>query len=374
MASLVAKGPLVWHGRGGAAYAPLSGARPRWRRRSAASARAQRGGGATPPPQGSRARVVAPRRSKGATMSFASPLALLALAAVPLTVVALLLAQRRRVRYAVRYPALDVLAQVVGQVPRWRRHLPAAVFLLAVAALLVGSARPVVRVPVPREEATVMLVLDVSGSMNATDVEPNRLEAARAAAGRFVDKLPAGFRVGVVSFSDAADTLVQPTTDRGAVEQALASLHADGATAMGDGLSVALDAIERLGQQPGEAGASQQAQGQPHPPAVTLLLSDGANTSGSDPQQQAERARRLDVPVFTIALGTPGGVLRGPSGQVQRLAHRVPHRAARGHRRVRRPRPAPARRGRGAALALGGAAAMTRRGAGMLGHRGRRGG
>jgi Ca-activated chloride channel family protein len=249
-------------------------------------------------------------------MQFASPLALLALVAVPLTVVALLLAQRRRGRYAVRYPALDVLAQVVGQVPRWRRHLPAAAFLLAVAALLVGSARPMVRVPVPREEATVMLVLDVSGSMNATDVEPNRLEAARAAASRFVDKLPKGFRVGVVSFSDAADTLVQPTTDRVAVEQALASLHADGATAMGDGLGVALDAIERLDQQTGEAGAGQQ----PHPPAVTLLLSDGANTSGSDPQQQAERARRLDVPVFTIALGTPGGVLQGPSGQIRPVA------------------------------------------------------
>jgi Ca-activated chloride channel homolog len=253
-------------------------------------------------------------------MSFASPLALLALAAVPLTVVGLLLAQRRRVRYAVRYPALDVLAQVVGQVPRWRRHLPAAAFLLAVAALLVGSARPMVRVPVPREEATVMLVLDVSGSMNATDVEPNRLEAARAAASRFVDKLPKGFRIGVVSFSDAADTLVEPTTDRQAVEQALASLHADGATAMGDGLGVALDAIERLDQQPGEAGAGQQPQVRPHPPAVTLLLSDGANTSGSDPQQQAERARRLDVPVFTIALGTPGGILRGPSGQIRPVA------------------------------------------------------
>jgi Ca-activated chloride channel family protein len=248
-------------------------------------------------------------------MSFAAPLALLALAVVPLTVVALLLVQRRRVRYAVRYPALQVLAQVAGQAPRWRRHLPAALFLLAVATLLVGTARPMARVPVPREEATVMLVLDVSGSMNATDVEPNRLEAARAAASRFVDKLPARFRVGVVSFSDAATMLVQPTTDRAAVEQALASLHADGATAMGDGLHVALDAIEAVDQQPGQAQPGQQ-----HPPAVTLLLSDGANTTGGDPQEQAERARRLDVPVFTIALGTPGGVLRSPGGQVRPVA------------------------------------------------------
>ena len=245
-------------------------------------------------------------------MSFAAPLALYALAAVPLTVVALLLAQRRRVRYAVRYPALDVLARVAGRAPRWRRHLPAALFLLAVATLLVGTARPTAQVPVPREEATVMLVVDASGSMNATDVEPNRLEAARAAAARFVGKLPPRLRVGVVSFSDAATTLVQPTTDRAAVEQALASLHADGATAMGDGLEAALDAIEAVDVQPGQAQP-----GQHHPPAVTLLLSDGANTTGSDPQEQAERARRLAVPVFTIALGTPGGVLHSPGGQVR---------------------------------------------------------
>jgi Ca-activated chloride channel family protein len=173
-------------------------------------------------------------------------------------------------------------------------------------------------VPVPREEATVMLVLDTSGSMSATDVEPNRMEAARAAAGRFVRKLPARFRVGVVSFSSGANTLVQPTTDRAAVEQALASLHADGATAMGDGLGVALDAIEAQDQQPGQDGTSPPA-GQ-HPPSVTLLLSDGANTTGSDPQEQADRARRLNVPVFTIALGTPGGMLGGPGGQVRPVA------------------------------------------------------
>jgi Ca-activated chloride channel homolog len=259
-------------------------------------------------------------------MSFAAPNALYALALVPLIVIAMLVAQRRRVRYAVRYPALDVLARVAGEVPRWRRYLPAAMFLLALAALLVGAAKPTARVPVPRDEATVMLVLDVSGSMDADDVEPNRLEAARAAASRFVEKLPERFQVGLVTFSDAADTLVQPTTDRIAVEQALASLRADGATAIGDGLGAALDAIEALGNPP--APATDPAQ-QPDPaqqaarrrvPAVTLLLSDGANTSGTDPLRQAERARQLDVPVFTISLGTPGGVLRGPGGQNRSVA------------------------------------------------------
>ncbi|HVD15298.1 MAG TPA: VWA domain-containing protein [Actinomycetota bacterium] len=253
-------------------------------------------------------------------MSFAAPNALYALALVPLIVIALVVAQRRRVRYAVRYPALDVLARVAGEVPRWRRYLPAAMFLLALAALLVGTAKPTARVPVPRDEATVMLVLDVSGSMDADDVEPNRLEAARAAASRFVDKLPERFQVGLVTFSDAADTLVQPTTDRVAVEQALASLRADGATAIGDGLGAALDAIEALGNPPAQAGADPAGPAARRVPAVTLLLSDGANTSGSDPLRQAERARQLDVPVFTISLGTPGGVLRGPGGQSRSVA------------------------------------------------------
>jgi Ca-activated chloride channel homolog len=254
-------------------------------------------------------------------MSFAAPNALYALALVPLTILALVLAQRRRVRYAVRYPALDVLAKVAGEVPRWRRYLPATAFLLALAALLVGAAKPTARVPVPRDEATVMLVLDVSGSMDADDVDPNRLEAARAAASRFIDKLPERFQVGLVTFSDAADTLVQPTTDRVAVEQALASLRADGATAIGDGLGAALDAIEALGNPPVQGGADPADPPAPRRvPAVTLLLSDGANTSGSDPMEQAERARQLDVPVFTISLGTPGGVLRGPGGQNRSVA------------------------------------------------------
>jgi Ca-activated chloride channel homolog len=247
-------------------------------------------------------------------MSFAAPNALFALALIPLVILALVLAQRRRVRYAVRYPALDVLARVVGEVPRWRRYLPAAFFLLALAALLLGTAKPTARVPVPRDEATVMLVLDVSGSMDADDVEPTRLDAARAAASRFVERLPARFQVGLVAFSDGADTLVQPTTDRITVEQALTTLRADGATAIGDGLGAALDAIQALERPPGQPPVPADPAAPRRVPAVTLLLSDGANTSGSDPLQQAERARQLDVPVFTISLGTPGGVLRGPGG------------------------------------------------------------
>jgi Ca-activated chloride channel homolog len=263
-------------------------------------------------------------------MTFATPLALLALPLVPLTVLALYLARRRRIRYAIRYPALDVLAGVVER-ERWGRWIPAALLVLALTALLLGAAKPMARVPVPRDEATVMLVLDVSGSMNADDVEPTRIEAAQRAASRFLDRLPARFQVGLVIFSSEAETLVPPTTDREALHAALATLNANGGTAMGDGLARALDVIEAARRQvtgntappttadpsgPGASpGPTTTAPGaQPAvPPAVTLLLSDGANSAGGDPFVQAERARQLGVPVYTIALGTANGVLRQPN-------------------------------------------------------------
>ncbi|HEU4397594.1 MAG TPA: VWA domain-containing protein [Actinomycetota bacterium] len=257
-------------------------------------------------------------------MTFATPLALLALPLVPLVVLALILVRRRPIRYAVRYPALDVLAEVARR-DRPFRWLPAALLLLALTTLLLGAAKPTARVPVPREEATVMLVVDVSGSMEADDVKPTRLDAAREAAGRFLDKLPARFQVGLVIFASEAETLVQPTTDRAAIRDALASLRADGSTAMGDGLNNALDVIEAARQEgagspggadagtpePGGSGSGGTAPGaSTGPPAVTLLLSDGANMAGVNPLDQAERARELGVPVYTIALGTADGVLQ----------------------------------------------------------------
>jgi Ca-activated chloride channel homolog len=264
-------------------------------------------------------------------MTFATPLALLALPLIPLTILALVMARRRRIRYAIRYPALDVLAGVVER-ERRGRWIPAALLVLALTALLLGAARPMARVPVPRDEATVMLVIDVSGSMNADDVEPTRMEAAQRAATRFLDRLPERFQVGLVTFSSEAETLVPPTTDREAVRNALATLTANGGTAMGDGLARALDVIEAARQEavggpgptttvdPNAQGATpapttpdQGAQQPAVPPAVTLLLSDGANSAGGDPFVQAERARQLRVPVYTIALGTANGVLRQPN-------------------------------------------------------------
>jgi Ca-activated chloride channel family protein len=261
-------------------------------------------------------------------MTFATPLALLALLLIPLVILAMVLAKRRRIRYAIRYPALDVLAGVVER-ERRGRWIPAALLLLALTALLLGAAKPMARVPVPRDQATVMLVIDVSGSMNADDVEPTRIEAAQRAAIRFLDRLPDRFQVGLITFSSEAETLVPPTTDRDAVRAALETLRANGGTAMGDGLARALDMVESARQEAGASGAgppttdgsggagpgsTTPGTARPSvPPAVTLLLSDGANSAGGDPFVQAERARGLGVPVYTIALGTAGGVLRQPN-------------------------------------------------------------
>jgi Ca-activated chloride channel family protein len=231
-------------------------------------------------------------------MSVASPLALLALAIVPLAVLAHIAAHRRRRRYAVRYTALSILAAVASEEPRWRRHLPFALLALALLALTFSLARPERTVAVPVERASVVLVTDVSRSMSATDVSPSRLEAARRAAQSFVDQVPRAMRVGLVAFSDAAQTLQSPTTDHKLVSNALQTLQTIGGTATGAGLQTALDALA-LPTDPSTA----------RPPAALLLLSDGKATDGTLAYEVATAARRLRVPIFTVALGTPDGVI-----------------------------------------------------------------
>jgi Ca-activated chloride channel family protein len=170
-----------------------------------------------------------------------------------------------------------------------------------------------------------MLVMDVSGSMNATDVQPTRMVAAQQSATTFVQELPKKLRVGVVSFASTAQTLTRPTTDRVAVYEAIATLHAEGATAMGDGIERALDV-----KRPPGGPVTQGLQPAPTPavpadnqlPMVVLLLSDGANTQGKvRPMDAAAHAKALGVPVFTIALGTDQGMVDVPNetGQLQRV-------------------------------------------------------
>ena len=237
-------------------------------------------------------------------MSFEWPWMLPALLVVPLALLLYVVAQRRRQRYAARFTNLDLLANVVGRSPGWRRHVPPALYLLALAALVVALARPQATIALPREQASVVLTSDSSGSMQATDVDPNRLEAAREAARTFVERIPDRFRVGMVSFNHEVETLTRPTTDRAAVEGAISSLRAEGGTATGDALARSL-AILRPRARGGEAARARD-------PAAIILLSDGKTTAGRDPVEVARQARRLGVAVHTVALGTPGGVIDVP--------------------------------------------------------------
>jgi Ca-activated chloride channel family protein len=227
-------------------------------------------------------------------MTFEWPIALLALLLVPLALVGWILLQRRRAKYAMRFTNLELLAAVSERTPsRVRRHLPALLVLLALAALLASFARPHAVIKVPKEQATVILTIDVSGSMAAEDVEPTRMEAARAAAKSFLDEIPDGFRVGVVGFSSTPYVAQTPTHDREETAQAIDDLVIYGGTAMGDAIAHSVDAAR---------------DGDERVPAVVLLLSDGANTEGVlEPLDAADQAREQRVPVFTIALGTDDG-------------------------------------------------------------------
>jgi Ca-activated chloride channel homolog len=267
-------------------------------------------------------------------MSFLAPLLLIGLLLVPVLIGLYVVVQRRRARYAVRFTNLDLLANLAPKRPGWRRHLPAAIYLGAVALLVLGLARPTMAVPVPREDATVLLAIDVSGSMKATDVAPTRLDAAREAARSFIDQLPTGIRVGLVAFASRPVTLVSPTADHAKLEEALDGLTALDGTAMGDALMQVLDIAERI-QADDAAAATPDATAPPdatvapapsaapdasadpnaatdsptdQPLVAAILLSDGSNSVGAaEPLDAAERAASLGVPIYTIALGTASG-------------------------------------------------------------------
>jgi len=232
---------------------------------------------------------------------------------LPLVVLAYRWLQRRPTKYAVRYTNLDVLAGVVERTWSWRRHAGIALFLLALAALLVGFARPSMTRLADREEATIVLVIDVSGSMQAEDVEPTRLEAAQRVVRDFMKGLPKRFRVGVVSFSETAEVAAPATEDRQLALDAIDYLYAQRGTAIGDGLARGVEvAREAEFEQDGTApGTESEAETPAEPrPAAILLLSDGSQTEGVLlPLEGANRAKSFKIPVYTIALGTPEGVV-----------------------------------------------------------------
>jgi Ca-activated chloride channel family protein len=188
--------------------------------------------------------------------------------------------------------------------PRWRRHVPLLAFLLAVAILIVAAAKPQRTVAVPVEHAQIMLLTDVSGSMLATDVKPNRLVAARRAAKRFIDRVPKQVNVGVEAFNQTPQVLANPTTDRNALELALGRLSSSGGTATGEAIQTATRVLR---QAPSLSGKK--------PPSAIVLLSDGASTKGVDPVAAAQAAAKVKIPVYTVTLGTATGTITVPRSQ-----------------------------------------------------------
>lgn len=270
-------------------------------------------------------------------MSFHWPVVLSALLLVPLLLVGYLVMLRRRQRYALRYASLSLVRDAVGKGPGLRRHIPPALFLVSLTAMIVAFARPEMIVTLPSRESLVILALDVSGSMRAQDLQPDRLEAAKQAALAFVDRQDPSTRIGVVSFSGTADVVQAPTTDHDAVIAAIRRLRTQRATAIGSGILTSLSAIsEALGTLPGAASAGSNSltptprpavrpaasptvkptplpTGQ-HIPAIIVLLTDGRNTTGPSPVAVAQDAVDRGVRVYTIGVGTQQGAVIPPGG------------------------------------------------------------
>jgi Ca-activated chloride channel homolog len=231
-------------------------------------------------------------------VSFHWPLVLSALAVLPILVALYIDRDRRRVAAQARFGNPDLLPNVVDREPGRLRYLPPLVLLVALVFMIVGVARPHATVRVPREEATIVLAMDVSRSMKATDIQPTRLDAARVAAKTFLDQVPQKFRVGVVSFATRAVVGVAPTEDRTLVTTALDTLKPGEGTAIGDAVALSL----RVGQPRGQTAEV--------PPRAILLISDGARDGGQvDPGDAAQQAKRRGVPVYSVLVGTPDGVV-----------------------------------------------------------------
>jgi Ca-activated chloride channel family protein len=233
---------------------------------------------------------------------FQSPWWLLALLAVVALAGLYVVLQLRRKAYAARFTNVALLGTLVPKRPGWRRHLAFGLLALGLATLVVSLAKPSTEVRVPRERATVVMAVDVSLSMQATDIEPDRFRAMQSAAKEFVDVLPDRINLGLVSFAGTATTLVPPTTDRAQVANAIDNLDLAESTAIGEAVFTSLTAIENF-QSTVEAGDLEP------PPARIVLLSDGYNTVGRDDTQAIDAAREAGVPVSTIAFGTDYGTL-----------------------------------------------------------------
>jgi Ca-activated chloride channel family protein len=231
-------------------------------------------------------------------MSVANPLWLVGLLLVPLALAAQVHSRRRALRYAIRFPAVSTLRAAAAGAASWRRHVPVGLLLAGIAALTVALARPHLTRHVAIDQASIMLVTDHSGSMAATDVQPTRLAAAEQAADTFIARLPSGVRVGAVAFSSAPDAAQGPAAAHAGARAIVDGETAGGATATGDALQVALQLLR---------GADAK-----HPPSAIVLLSDGSANAGADPVTVARASGHDHIPIYTVALGTPNGVLQTP--------------------------------------------------------------
>lgn len=220
-----------------------------------------------------------------------------------------LLVQLRRKRYVARFTNVKLLGTVAPKRPGWRRHVAFTLILLALASLTVAMAKPTKNVKVPRDRATVMMVIDVSYSMKATDVSPNRLAAAQKAAKEFVEMLPASINLGLVSFARSAMVDVPPTTNRGQVARAIDGLQLGPSTATGDAILTALQSLQTF--QDSIPGGKQDSD---DVPSRVVLLSDGARTVGRPVEDGIAEAKKQRVPVSTIAFGTPNATVELDDG------------------------------------------------------------
>ena len=233
-------------------------------------------------------------------MTFLSPERLWLLTLVAGLAVAYVLVQRRRKVYSLRFASPELFDSIAPEGPGLRRHVPPVVFVAALAVLVAAFAQPARQVRVPRERATVIVAIDVSLSMQATDVEPDRLSAAQVAANRFIEELPPTLNVGIVAFAGSASVLVSPTVDRLPAQNAINNLKLAESTAIGEAIFTSLDAL---------ANAPAADDGGEPPPARIVLLSDGQTTVGRPDAQAVDAAVEAEVPVSTIAFGTTRGTI-----------------------------------------------------------------
>jgi Ca-activated chloride channel family protein len=254
-------------------------------------------------------------------VSFIWPWALGLLLVIPLLAGLYAWMQTRRRKYALRYASVSLVREAVGPGPGVRRHIPAVLYLTAVAAMVFALARPEATLSLPQSRGIVILAIDVSGSMLATDVQPDRMEATKRAVRQFVEKQPRGVQIGVVAFSDFGALVQAPTRERKPVLDAINRLRPQRGTNMGGGLAAALDAIYALSdanlptpvRQP--SARSVPPAGSDTPPASVILLSDGQSNTGPPVQRIAEEAAANGIRVYTVGIGTPEGTILQISGR-----------------------------------------------------------